>query len=293
MTPDDPAEDSTMKRLLREAWSAGPRNLIRKVKARLKPLIYPDSSTLPYKILLERDAVPRSNYGYCIYQAAYLAQRLNLKGICIIEFGVAGGNGLVAIEKHVLEIRKLINIEFEIFGFDSGDGLPEPIDYRDLPQHFKKGFYRMDQEALRHKLQFSKLVMGDIKDTAKSFYQVYNPLPVGCIFFDLDYYSSTKNAFQILEGNPNNLLPRIYCYFDDIIGSDFEPYDDFTGERLAIREFNESHVDQKLSPNYYLLYKKPFCPWYPQIYIYHNYSHPKYTQFVGQHELHQLPLVQQ
>lgn len=36
-------------------------------------------------------------------------------------------------------------------------------------------------------------------------------------------------------------MPRIYNYFDDIIGSDLGLQNDFVGQRLAIREFNEQH----------------------------------------------------
>ncbi len=35
--------------------------------------------------------------------------------------------------------------------------------------------------------------------------------------FDLDYYSSTKTALQLFEGGPESRLPRVYCYFDDIM----------------------------------------------------------------------------
>ena len=47
-------------------------------------------------------------------------------------------------------------------------------------------------------------------------------------------------------------LPRILCYFDDIIGGETELYNDFTGVRLAIREFNEAG-SKKLSPAYHLV----------------------------------------
>ena len=42
-----------------------------------------------------------------------------------MELGVAGGNGIIALEKYVENIKKLINIEINIYGFDTGEGLPE------------------------------------------------------------------------------------------------------------------------------------------------------------------------
>jgi hypothetical protein len=82
-----------------------------------------------------------------------LAKRLGHSKISVIEFGVAGGNGLVNLEMHVSEIEKLLNVEIDIFGFDTGGGLPPPKDYRDLPYYWKPGYFAMDEEKLRKKLQ--------------------------------------------------------------------------------------------------------------------------------------------
>jgi hypothetical protein len=88
-----------MKKILKKVLPESIWNFLRKVKARLKFVNCAKSNPPPYNVLLERDALPRSNYGYCIYHAAHLAQRLNRKGISIIEFGVGGGNGLIAIDR--------------------------------------------------------------------------------------------------------------------------------------------------------------------------------------------------
>ena len=56
----------------------------------------------------------------------------------------------------------------------------------------------MDVEKLTNKLEKAQLVIGDIKNTTRNFYRKYNPAPIGCIFFDLDYYSSTLDGFNIL-----------------------------------------------------------------------------------------------
>lgn len=42
----------------------------------------------------------RPEYVYGLFRAAELAKRLKLPGVSAIEFGVAGGNGLVALEVH-------------------------------------------------------------------------------------------------------------------------------------------------------------------------------------------------
>ncbi|HEY5681248.1 MAG TPA: hypothetical protein VIS55_14360 [Pseudomonadales bacterium] len=46
---------------------------------------------------------------------------------------MAGGNGLVEMERIAREVEPLFGVGIEIWGFDSGKGLPAPRDYRDLP----------------------------------------------------------------------------------------------------------------------------------------------------------------
>ena len=67
----------------------------------------------------------------------------------MIEFGVATGNGLRFIEFISKKVEKLIGIKIEIYGFDNGEGLPEPIDYKDLPYHWEAGFFKMDIPKLK------------------------------------------------------------------------------------------------------------------------------------------------
>ena len=95
---------------------------------------------IPYSTRLYKEAVPRPWYGFPIFNSLKLAKALGYKKVSIIEFGVAGGSGLVNIEYHVKEIQKIIDIEVEIYGFDSGVGLPKLEDYRDLPYFWKEGF---------------------------------------------------------------------------------------------------------------------------------------------------------
>jgi hypothetical protein len=54
------------------------------------------------------------------------------------------------------------------------------------------------------------------------------------IFFDLDYYSSTKLGLNLFKLSSNNYLPRTYVYFDD---HSFSTFDE--GEKKAVNEFNK------------------------------------------------------
>lgn len=234
-----------------------------------------------YEERLKLGAVSRPDYGYCVYQGAVLAKKLGYKRISVLEFGVAKGNGLMNFEHHAAEAERLLGVEIDIYGFDTGEGLPEPEGYRDLPYHWKKGFYKMDVPQLQGQLKKAKLVLGDIKDTAKDFFEQFNPAPIAAIAYDFDFYSSTVVALKMLEASEKYYLPRIFCYFDDTIGTEIELYNDFIGERLAINEFNQAHANIKLGNPYHFLENKVIQPWFHRIWIGHFFEHSRYNDFVS------------
>lgn len=232
----------------------------------------------PYPWRMEVGAVPRPQYGYCILQAARLARKLGYPKISVLEFGVAGGAGLLAIEDHVTKLEKHLDVEIQIFGFDTGQGLPKPTDYRDLPYHWKESFFKMEKDKLQSKLKRSTLVFGDIRETVHQFSQTYDPAPIGCVFFDMDYYSSTAASLDIFRSDHDRCLPRVFCYFDDVIGTEISLYNEFTGELLAIQEFNNAERDKKIARTRHL---RVAGTWHDQIYIFHDFLHPRYCQFVS------------
>jgi len=234
-----------------------------------------------YLFRLNTGAVERPHYGYIVYNGALLAKKLGHKRISILEFGVAGGNGLVNLEYHATEVKKLLGVEIDIYGFDTGEGLPEPVDYRDLPYHWKAGFFKMDAETLQKRLKFSKLVFGNINETSKNFFEVYNPAPIAAISHDFDFYSSTAEALMMFKADEKFFLPRVFCYFDDTIGNETELYNDYTGERLAINEFNAAHETKKICLPHYLLAQKIPQTWHHQIFIYHDFAHKDYNKFIS------------
>jgi len=147
----------------------------------------------------------------------------------------------------------------------------------------------MNEEALVSKLTMAKLVLGDVSETVPRFVSEYKPAPVAAVMVDLDLYSATDHALRLFDCAEAYRLPRIFCYFDDITGDEAELYNDFTGERLAIREFNERHSTVKLSKAYHLTTRRRVEPWYYQIMVLHDFSHSRYNDFVSR-ENQQLPL---
>jgi hypothetical protein len=259
------------------------------IRARIFREIAKRLGLFPYETRIEYGAIERPHYGYCVLQAAKLAQRLGHKAISVIEFGVAGGNGLYNLEMHAAEVTKLTGMEIQIFGFDTGSGLPPVLDFRDLPYHWKPGFFKMDIEKLKARLSTSTLVIGNVADTIPSFIEKYKPAPIGALFMDLDYYSSTKEAFALLDVHRSSLVPRVFMYFDDIAGDEVALFNEYTGVRLAIQEFNASHTEQKICKTTYLGTGPTQEMWHDNIYIYHDFASADYCKFVAAAN-QQLPL---
>jgi hypothetical protein len=235
-----------------------------------------------FELRLDFDAFARPAYAYGMYQAAVLAKRLDLKSVTAIEFGVAGGAGLLEMERLAFEIEKSQNVKFQIYGFDLGKGLPAHSDYRDLPYIWRKGFYEMDEDSLRKKLKSASLIIGDVANTVSSFLETGPSAPIGFISFDLDYYSSTGQALRIFDGQQSKFLPRVFCYFDDIIGDDKQLHCEYVGELLAIREFNENRECQRLCKINGLEVKRPFASrWADQMFVLHRFEHPMYGRYIG------------
>src|SRR5262245_51806359 len=72
------------------------------------------------------DLYPRPYYAYGVQQAAVLAQRLGVPAISVIEFGVAGGRGLLALESAARNTSSATGVEVHVYGFDRQSGLPPP-----------------------------------------------------------------------------------------------------------------------------------------------------------------------
>ena len=65
--------------------------------------------------------------------------------VSFIEFGVAGGNGLVALERIAQNLQTIFGIEVDIYGFDAVSGMPKSKDHRDLPNLWREGHYPMNE----------------------------------------------------------------------------------------------------------------------------------------------------
>ena len=180
-----------------------------------------------------------------LIEAVTLAKSRGYDRISAIEFGVGGGRGLIRLGLCAREIQRLYKIKIDVYGFDSGVGMFPPSDYRDCPQLWVEGDYKMDLDLLKGKLYDEKLVIGDICNTTKTFLAEYSPAPIGFISVDVDHYAPTVAILSMLLESDEYFLPIVTMYFDDLLD-----HIDFQGESLAIKEFNAKDAPVKISPEH-------------------------------------------
>lgn len=232
---------------------------------------------------LAMQAVDRPHYAWCMMRAAELGRALGHSRISAIEFGVAGGNGLSFMCAYAGEVKKVTGVEVVCYGFDTGEGMPPPEGSADLPYWFAAQQYRMDVPALKARVPSGHLVLGNIRDRIDGFLDEHAPPPIGVIFNDTDYWSSTRESFRLFNQaatRPEHFLPRQFMYFDDIIGSEIEMYGPYNGQLMAIEEYNASQDDVKIHRNQNLLKHDHFA-WRWQIYYAHLFRHPAYDTYIG------------
>lgn len=258
-----------------------PRSRITRRRARQIPRPETTDVAVTFPWCLQQGVESRPHYLWGTLLAVRIAKALGLQRISVAEFGVAGGNGLIALENAAEAASELTGVGVDVYGFDIVTGFPVPADHRDLPQLVVPGWFEMDVDALRSRLRTAELVLGPVAETVPAFV-AGGHAPLGFASFDLDLYSATVDAFGVLDQGPDRLLPRVICYFDDLFGYGWH---DLNGERAAITDFNAAHEQRKLVPIRGLRYSLPASefnlPWPEQMYIAHLLDHPDYCASEG------------
>jgi hypothetical protein len=219
----------------------------------------------------------RPEYLWPLLEAARSARSLGVREISALEFGVAGGNGLLALEAAASAVESVSAVRIHVLGFDTGVGMPEPEDHRDVPWSVRPGLFAMDPDALRARLTSARLILGHVRETIPAWLDE-GGAPVGFLACDLDFYSSTRDALRLFEAGAASLLPRIPCYFDDVLGYGWT---DFNGELAAIAEFNDAHPRRKIGRVYGLRHFLPpsefYSAWPEKIFVAHIFDHDRYS----------------
>lgn len=211
--------------------------------------------SVPLKISF--DLLPRQQHAYGLLHAANEAKQRHLRSLTVVELGVGSGTGLLNLCDLAARVTRATGVNFDIFGFDTGQGMPPPNDHRDHPELYKEGWFPMDKEKLVEKLPPScKLIIGDLRHTVQEFVENLSPLsPLGFATLDVDYYSSSVEALRLFCGSSDCYLPVFPIYVDDIMYPTHNPY---CGELLAIREFNRDRALRKITPDPFLPHRRIF-----------------------------------
>ncbi|PKP76133.1 MAG: hypothetical protein CVT81_16435 [Alphaproteobacteria bacterium HGW-Alphaproteobacteria-3] len=246
---------------------------VREIVDKIMAYPYPLRFALWHKLRSKQRGFTRQHYYNCVVRAAAEAAALGHEGLTVVEFGVASGQGLLELERICSYVEKTAPVRFDVVGFDTGMGLPPPTDYRDTPWKWQEGWYDMDVGKLKRSLARAKLVLGPVAETVPRFLAEGLSSPMGAIMFDLDYFSSTTDAFGIFsQSRAEDRLPRIFCYFDDL-GSIED-----VGVPRAIADFNAAHEAKKVRQRmYWRDLRDPYAlPW--KIYEFHDFRHPDYMR---------------
>lgn len=221
------------------------------------------------------DLVLRHHHAYGILRCADLARGLGLREVTLVELGVSNGAGLLNICELAERVRAETGVNFRIAGFDTGRGMPPPTSYKDHPELYREGDFPMNHDALAARLPANaSLFIGDVAATVPRFLeQVSAACPIGFVSLDVDYYSSSKAALQLLAGPAAHYLPRVLVYVDDI---EDEYHNSFCGELLALSEFNAEHELRKIEPFRFLRLNRIFrnAKWIDHIFVCHVLDHP-------------------
>ena len=274
---------SKVGRAVRHPWQIHFGRVLEQVWTKVVPLTFVQS--------LQWDKLERTWLAYGVLHAALEATALGLPAISVVEFGVAGGSGLLLLEEYAEEVERITAVQCHVIGFDGGEGMPKPIDHRDLPYVWQPGFFRMDVDALKKRLRRAQLVIGNVAETVPEFVAKSDTPPIGFVSFDLDFYWSTMEAFRLFAHVSDRLLPRVFCYFDDCIGDDWELHSSHAGELLAIADFNAQHPQRKIAPIYGLRHKRRRpAAWNDMMFVMHCFDHGRYNDHVHPNRDWQLQL---
>lgn len=228
-----------------------------------------------FRAKVAHDLVLRHHHAYSILNCADLAIALGIREVTLVEFGVAAGAGLLNICSICEAVTRETGVKFRVFGFDTGRGMPPPLSYKDHPELYQEGDFPMNCEALKNSLPlFARFVIGNVSDTVGPFLrEIDSAAPIGFVSLDIDYYSSAKEALRVLQGRPEQYLPRTIVYLDDL---EDQSHNTYCGELLAVKKFNQENELRKIERHRFLRGYRLFknARWIDHIFTCHVLDHP-------------------
>ena len=224
---------------------------------------------------IDFDLVLRQQHAYALLNAADQANKYGYHKVTIFEFGVAAGAGLLNLQDIARKITSTTGIEFDIYGLDTGTGMPPPISFKDHPDLYQTGDFPMNFPLLSQKLgPNTRLILGPISDSVSALLtKNFELAPIAFISIDVDYYSSSVDALKLLTHTSLNFLPRVIIYLDDL---EDLCHNSCCGELAAVIEFSESNLLRPIEKHNFLRGYRLFknARWIDHIFQCHILDHP-------------------
>lgn len=276
--------DSVLLTFAGEQWYDELAHLIEPLQASKNPyafhLCLMEIAEVEDKKLLLKQAVRNNLYGrkhfaYSLMVVSEEATRMGLDRLSVIEFGVWKGNGLKNLASLASLVHDCTGVAFDVYGFDTGQGMPPAVDWRDHPELWQAGQMKMpDYEALQKTMpDHCTLVIGPIEETIEGFCatRMSPDSPLAFISFDMDYYSSTMQSLKVMENPADHYLPVMPIWVDDSYIHFMQSR--YAGEALALREFNTSHELRKFEHKQIRPNDRPEF-WHNCVWFCHIFDHP-------------------
>jgi hypothetical protein len=206
-----------------------------------------------------------------------------------MEFGVATGAGLLNMAEIASKVTMKTGVDINILGFDSGKGMPPPRSFKDHPELYQEGDFEMNFDQLEKALpENTKLILGDVANSVKKLDpNRFEEAPIAFISMDLDYYHSTIDALEICKLTPENYLPYVHVYMDDIT----LPQHNSKCEALAaLNEFNEAIDNRVIEHHPFFVNDRIFqrAKWLKQVFYLQVLDHASRNNLVAKEEKRQL-----
>ena len=215
---------------------------------KLKIKYFPENDIYTYTKKVHFGLEYRPHYALGLIKACTLAKQLKLRKIYALELGCAGGSGIQDLLYLSRKLYRLTGVEIIVKGIDLGSGLCKPESFRDLPYMWDEGFYKCDFAKLEALGLDKYISFGDVSPALSELLDepsLGEEARIGFLAFDMDYYSSTKKALDIISlSQKMKFLPRTPVYFDDTLMTSRD-----TGELRAVYDFNEQSDSFKIYPN--------------------------------------------
>jgi hypothetical protein len=146
--------------------------------------------------------------------------------------------------------------------------MPTAVDYRDHPEIWNPGQFDVRGESDDINLRLAgraQLIVGDVAETVPEFVANFGNRVLGFVSIDVDHYSATKNSMSLFEMPSERYLPAVPVYVDDANTS--ITYNPWSGEALAINEFNQLHTNRKIEEKHTVWQQTNF-------HVLHLFDHP-------------------